>query len=576
MNLNLSYSSLIIQSSALDKIMTTATNLDATRLESLLESAQLLTSSLDSNDLLKHLLRTVMGRMLVGRGFVAVESDGRMRYAQMRGLKSVKNGDLYDEKSALDFGIHKIYPIGGAENPIGFLGVGKPPNGEISKDEEESLKALLAIAATGLANAKAHAETKHFNFQLNEKVQELRALLDLVRGLTATLEPEEVARLLILTLSGRWAVGKYALAVKKENHPTIERHKGIVLPPIEEIAAFIADLPEAVLAVNLTDGELKEKLIAQKVELIFPIRSSESTAGVLVFGSRLGKAAYTEADLEFGAGLVAQAGVAFENSWFVRETIERKKIEQEIELAASIQAGLFPEFLPRIEGFDLAAKNRAARWCGGDYYDVLPIEANGAKSYLLCVADVSGKGLPASLLMSNVQATMRALLGRVPTLVELAARTNELLHATTPSNKFVTAILIELEPTTGAGKYVSAGHGDCLLLRGNGTVEKFDATGLPLGMMPPEMLGMLGKDYEEKSFQLEKGDLLALYSDGVTEAYDEAENEFGDERLLNCLRPIAETNSENIVGEVFTAIDAFAGLAPQHDDITLMIIKRGE
>lgn len=556
--------------------MTTAANLDATRLESLLESAQLLTSSLDSDDLLKHLLRTVMGRTLVGRGFVAVESNGAMLYAQMRGLKSIKSGDVYDEKSALELGIHRIYPIGNAENPIGLLGLGKPPNGEISDGEEESLKALLAIASTGLANAKAHAETKHFNFQLNEKVQELRALLDLVRGLTATLEPEEVARLLILTLSGRWAVGKYALCVKKENHPTIERHKAINLPPIEEIEAFVKDLPEAILAKDLADGEIKEKLIAQKVELIFPIRSSESTVGVLVFGSRLGKAVYTAADLEFGAGLVAQAGVAFENSWFVHETIERKKIEQEIELAASIQAGLFPEFLPRIEGFDLAAKNRAARWCGGDYYDVLPIETNGGKSYLLCVADVSGKGLPASLLMSNVQATMRALLGRVPTLVELAARTNELLHATTPSNKFVTAILIELDPMSGAGKYVSAGHGDCLLLRGDGTVEKFDATGLPLGMMPPEMLGMLGKDYEEKTFQLNSGDLLALYSDGVTEAYDEAENEFGDERLLNSLRPISETNSENIVSEVFTAIDQFAGLAPQHDDITLMIVKRGE
>lgn len=104
---------------------------------------------------------------------------------------------------------------------------------------------------------------------------------------------------------------------------------------------------------------------------------SESTAGVLVFGSRLGKLAYTEADLEFGAGLVAQAGVAFENSWYVRETIDRKKMEQELILAASIQEGLFPEFLPTIAGYEMAARNRPALQCGGDYYDVLPID-NGA------------------------------------------------------------------------------------------------------------------------------------------------------------------------------------------------------
>jgi len=548
---------------------------DASRLESLLESAKLLSSSLDLDSLLKHLLRTVMGRALVGRGFVAVEEDGLMRYAQMRGLKSVEKGDVYDEDAARNMGIQYVYPIGDAENPTGLLGIGKPPAGAIESDEEESLKALLAIAASSLANAKAHTETRRFNFQLNEKVQELRALLDLVRGLTSTLEPEEVAQMLVLTLAGRWAIGKYALVVQKQGHPAVERRKGIVLPPIEEIEQSIGELPEAAFVKDLPESDFKQNLISQKAELLFPIRSSESTVGILAFGARFGKKDYSQADLEFGAGLIAQAGVAFENSWYVRETIERKKIEQEIELAASIQAGLFPEFLPKIAGYEMFARNRAARWCGGDYYDVLPIEAKegNLKSYLLCVADVSGKGLPASLLMSNVQATMRALLGRVPTLVELATRTNELLHATTPSNKFVTAILIELEPTTGAIKYVNAGHGDCLLLRKDGVAEKLESSGLPLGMMPPEMLEMLGKGYEEIQLQINAGDLLALYSDGVTEAYDEEENEWGDERLLGCLRPIVSDPVENIVTRVFEEIDLFAGIAPQHDDITLLLLK---
>ncbi len=554
-------------------------SLDASRLEALLESAQLLNSSLDLDSLLRHLLRTVMGRTLVGRGFVAVEENGAMRYAQMRGLKDVKIGDVYDAESARAMGIHHIFTIGDAENPTGLLGIGKPPNGAILPDEEESLKALLAIAASSLANAKAHSETSRFNFQLNEKVQELRALLDLVRGLTSTLEPEEVARLLVLTLTGRWAVGKYALAVQKQGHPTVERQKGISLPAIEDISEFTKQLPEAVLIKDLPDGIFKESLVAQKAELLFPVNSSESTGGVLVLGSRLGKAAYTEADLEFGAGLVAQAGVAFENSWYVRETIERKKMEQELELAASIQEGLFPEFLPDIKGYNLAARNRPALQCGGDYYDVLPVTSANAgdknESYLLCVADVSGKGLPASLLMSNMQATMRALLGRVGSLVELATRTNELLHATTPSNKFVTALLLEIEPATGNVRYVNAGHGDCMLLRGaGGEAERLEATGLPLGMMSPEMLEMLGKGYEERQLQMNAGDLFALYSDGVTEAYDEAENEWGDARLLECLNSVRYAPLPDLVAEIFKQIDDFAGAAPQHDDITLLLFSR--
>lgn len=555
----------------------TETALNSSRLEALLESAQLLNQSLDLDGLLQHLLRTIMGQTLVGRGFVAVEIDGKMRYAQIRGVKGAKVGDEFDEETARTAKIHQIYPIGNPEQPIGLLGIGKPPSGEIAAEEEKSLKALLGLAASSISNAQAHSETRRFNQELNEKIQELRALLDLVRGLTSTLEPEEVARLLVLTLTGRWAVGKYALAAQKQNHPTVERQKGIILPTVEDFAAIISDLPEAVLIKDLPEGIFKDALVNQKAELLFPLRSSETTSGVLVLGSRLGKIAYTEADLEFGAGLVAQAGVAFENSWYVRETIERKKLEQELALAASIQDGLFPEFLPRISGYEIAAKNRPALQCGGDYYDVLPIERTGEtgeKSYLLCVADVSGKGLPASLLMSNMQATLRALLGRVPTLVELVSLTNKLLYATTPSNKFVTAILFEIFPDSGKANYVSAGHGDCVLLRANGAAEKFDSTGLPLGMMDSELLEMLGKGYEEKHVELNAGDLLALYSDGVTEAYDVDENEWGDERLLKCLRPIIEESSQAIVGKVFAAIDDFAQTAPQHDDITLMILKR--
>jgi len=131
----------------------TEISFNSMRLEALLESAQLLNSSLDLDSLLKHLLRTVMGRTLVGRGFVAVEADGAMRYAQMRGLKTVKIGDVYDAKTCDELGIHHVYSIGDAANPTGLLGIGRPPTGAVAPDEEESLKALLAIAASSLANA---------------------------------------------------------------------------------------------------------------------------------------------------------------------------------------------------------------------------------------------------------------------------------------------------------------------------------------------------------------------------------------------------------------------------------------
>ena len=222
--------------------------------------------------------------------------------------------------------------------------------------------------------------------------------------------------------------------------------------------------------------------------------------------------AYDESALEFGAGLVDQAMVAFENSWHFQETLEKKKIEQEIDLAAGIQRDLFPAAMPSLEGLDLAAQNRPARQVGGDYYDALAIRDTADQtSYLFCVADISGKGIPASLLMSNIQATLRALLDEKKSIIELATRTSELLYATTPSNRYATAILAHIEPVSRKIHYVNAGHNDGILIRSNGEVESLKSTGPPLGLIPRI-------PFQGAEVQLRAGDLLALYSDGIVEA----------------------------------------------------------
>ena len=542
--------------------------LDPSRLEALLESAQLLHSSLNLEDLLRHLLRSVMGRLLVRRALIAVVHDGVMRIALVRGMPKLAAGEPFDESSARAAGVELIFPIGDGDQPVGLLGIGPPSGGVVDSEEEEFLKALLGIAASGVANARAHAEAHRLNQDLDQKVQELRALLDLVKGLTSTLEAEGVARLLALTLAGRWAVRKYAIAAWKEGHPTVLRQKGMDLKDQEGCKQLLTGLPEAIAVEELPESNFRTLLKTQQGELLFPIASSEGVIGFVVLGPRPGQVPYSKADFEFGAGLVAQAAVAFENSWHFRETLEKKQMEQELDLAASIQKELFPTSLPTMAGYEIAARNRSARQVGGDYYDALPVRANGESSaYLLCLADVSGKGLPASLLMSSIQASLRALLGHLPSLVDLAVRTNELLYATTPSNKYATAILVRIDTARQMIHYVNAGHADCILLRAAGDVELLQSTGPPLGLLPGAM-------YEEKSFHLSPGDLLTLFSDGVTEAWDVAENEFGESRLVDCLRVAATGPAELVVSRVFEEVDRFAGSAPQHDDITLMVLKR--
>lgn len=551
-----------------------SSSLDASRLEALLESAQLLHSSLNIEDLLRHLLRSVMGRLLVGKALIAVEEDETMRVALARGLPRLTVGEKFDEEIAKASGLDLILPIGDRARPTGFLALGRPLKKEIGDEEVEFLRALLGIAASGIENARAHAESNKLNQALDQKVQELKTLLDLVRGLTSNLEPEDVAQLLVLTLTGRWAVRRYALMAWKKGHPVVLRMKGMELGELAGYVKYeeqILQMTEAVMVADMPEGDLKTKLREAQAEIVFPIEAGDkTTGGIVVLGPRPGNLSYAESDLEFGMGLVAQSAVAFENSWYFREAIEQKKVEQELALAASIQQTLFPARLPKMANLELAARNRPARTCGGDYYDALLISG---QTHLICVADVSGKGLPASLLMSNMQATMRALLGRIPSLTELATLTNSLLYATTPDNKYITAILVELDPETGKGRYVNAGHQDCLLMRASGEAEWIKSTGTPLGLMAPDIIELMAP-YSELSFELHPGDVLALFSDGVTEAHDKDENEFGEERLAEFLRPIRHELAEALVNKVFCEIDRFAGSAPQYDDITLFIIKR--
>jgi sigma-B regulation protein RsbU (phosphoserine phosphatase) len=243
-------------------------------------------------------------------------------------------------------------------------------------------------------------------------------------------------------------------------------------------------------------------------------------------------------------------------------------VEEELALAARIQMRLFPAELPVLAGCKLAACSRPALQCGGDYYDVLPTAEPGERApHLLCLADVAGHGLPASLLMSNFQATLRASLWHRPALADLVLHANELLHATTPSDRYITAILVSFEPATGRCRFVNAGHRGGVVVRTDGKVDVMEATTPPLGL-----LGCL--PFLSKNTQLLPGDVLVLYSDGVPEAFNSQDEEWGDKRLMRCLNRSLHLSPEEIISRVLREIDSFAGDAPQHDDITMLVLKR--
>ena len=321
---------------------------------------------------------------------------------------------------------------------------------------------------------------------------------------------------------------------------------------------------------------------ALKALIAAPLKVGERVLGVLALASTM-PMSYTAAELKLLSTLGLQAATAIENARLFERTVHaaaeresllrlqqetelaRAKLESELSLAARIQQDLFPAALPALTGYDLAAHNRPARQCGGDYYDAI---AGDDGRVLLCVADVSGKGLPAALVMSNMQATLRALLGRQTSLPELATDSSALLFASTAPEKYVTAALVGLDPASGAARFVGAGHVDTLILRASGEAVTLTSTGTPLGLLPP------GIPFGETAQHLAPGDTLVLFSDGVPEAQNMFDEEFGEARLLDVLREARGGSAAAIIAAVITAIDEFVGGAPQFDDITLMVLRR--
>jgi len=324
-----------------------------------------------------------------------------------------------------------------------------------------------------------------------------------------------------------------------------------------------------------------------KALICAPLKVGERVLGALALGSTM-PMAYTAGELKLLNTLALQTATAIENARLFERTVEaarererlmalhqaaevaRAKLESELSLAARIQADLFPAVLPRLDGYRLAARNRPARRCGGDYYDALPVAADdGSPRLLLCVADVAGKGLPAALVMSNMQATLRALLERIPSLSALSGHASELLFAATAPEKYVTAALVVLNPANGACTFVGAGHLDNLVLRADGSLATLASTGPPLGLLP------LGQPYGEARETLGPGDTLVLFSDGITDAQNAASEEFGDVRLGQVLTACAGNTPDAIIDRVFEAIDGFVGGAPQFDDMTILVCRRG-
>ena len=298
--------------------------------------------------------------------------------------------------------------------------------------------------------------------------------------------------------------------------------------------------------------------------LAVPLGVGENVFGIIYADSPLAEGRFTEDHLKVLTTLASVAAIRVENARLMEERIERERLEREQQVASEIQHRFLPAAAPQVAGYELQGISFPCYEIGGDYYDF--IERTDGK-LVVALGDVSGKGTAAALLMSSLHAAVHAQADIHNSLVKTISAVNRYLVESIPPNRFVTLFYAELDPEKGSLSFLNAGHNPPLIVHAGGTMEQLAAGGLPLGIMP-------NADFREGRTRLHPGDVLVIYSDGVTEAVNPKGEEFGPTRLYEVVARNIDSSAAGIRDRIEAALTKFCQGTPAADDITLVIVKR--
>lgn len=284
---------------------------------------------------------------------------------------------------------------------------------------------------------------------------------------------------------------------------------------------------------------------------------------IAVFNKKHGEV-FNDKDQRLLIIIASQSAQLIESSRLYKEEKELLLMKEELNVAKRIQNGLLPEKSPFVKGYLIAGSNSSAKEVGGDYFDFIKISEN---KFGFCIADITGKGMPAALLMSNLQALLRSQVMIEENVEKAISNVNNLLYQSTDSSKFATLFFAVLDSENHTITYCNAGHDEALVFRNGKHVESLQSTGLLLGVMPD-------MGYSTGTVELQPGDSLVCYTDGITEAMDENENEFGLQKMIDCIEGISEPSALKIEKTLLSEVKSHSRNVAQSDDITIIIIHR--
>ena len=409
-------------------------------------------------------------------------------------------------------------------------------------------ESALNATRIGLRAWQLREELKRSRFDERFHLWELEAIRSIATGIGGILDTETLAEELISHL--------------------------VALLGVRSAHLYLGDSP---LSASIVGGFGPARLEQKDIEpawhqgiytddlVALPLKTDAGTLGILVASdkeARAGTEPFAANDVRLLELFAVQVTVAMEYARLTQESLERERLKRELEMAAVIQSHLHPKKFPDLEGYRLAVRSSSSRQVAGDTYDVL-IRDN---VLIATVTDVSGKGVGAGMIASGVHAGVRLMAGGSGDLSEVAGRINSYLSGATADNRFATFAMVSIDPEGGL-RAVNAGHLPVLIRRRDGTIEEINSSGLPLGIL--EMAS-----YSESVARIEPGELVALFTDGLTEAEDSDDEEFGVERVAKVTTELAEPTAEKLCDAILEAVEAFTGGATLHDDATLLVVER--
>lgn len=564
-------------------------------LHSLIEFSNLINSNLDEDFILNYILLSIMGRMMISRGMMLMKStpdsnDNKFIAKSSKGLQSGLQGSvleinfpevsifsLSDFKSPpeifADNKLFRFFKIFYKDKLLGVLCLGNKIDGkEFDNNEKIFIETVLNISSTSIENSLKFIEINKLNKDLNNKVTKLNSLFELSNIFYSNFENKDnIIKLLNYTLLGNYGIRNLIIFSKyrSKDYFVLSKTKNFKISDID--SEVLESLREYLLLTGNTGIEMFDELFNQGLKLAIPIFKNDNKPETVVFlGNKLNGSIFTRNDIDFLTSLVNLSVISIENSILFKEHLEKLSLENELKIAREIQNALLPIKIAQPCNYSISAINKPALHIGGDYFDIIKLTDN---KYAIVIADVSGKGTPAALLMSSIQSSVRSYIKIFNEDIDIAYVTkkiNELIYDNTTPEKFITFFWGILDSEKNIFRYVNAGHNYPMLFRKNGNLEYLEKGGMIIGVFLDDV------EYESGEVHVDVDDVLVFYTDGINEAKNSENDEYEMKRFINVIKNNIGLTSDKITEKILEDVDKFSSGEIQYDDQTLIIIKRNK